>query len=554
MLPLVRLHLWTFKNALRTLFTDPRKFGPTIFVVAMIGFSLFITSITSSLGSSSQSTAPYPLPLPVVEALTHAAFALLIWWAIDLAIGDKALLYNRSSLDFLFPSPISRRMVLLCRVPAQFLSSLVNSAAVFYLVRSIVMVGSGGKAMASMASNVPWYVGIFALTLANGSYSNLATTLAVMKRDRRWMRIGFGVIGVCYMLSLGFVLRSGQLEGVRPIIENPVFAFLTYPMSLASRACVASLLPYSIGSSMSLLFGIWVVSHIPMFIPNSNWYEESIENSERFAALRVAAKSGFAGMMAHKAQTRKYRARRTYIVPPFGHGSTALLWAHLSAAAKRPIPNFLLPLVAGLFSAVGISFLPPGRSAAPVAVIFIALLLIYSGFFFMASARTASEAAIRRRDLTSPLPISGAGSVAMNLAVPWISVALFALGFTVSYLLAGGSYALEVAATLLLVYPARLAVRMVVQYFIVLMNPDLEDKVQQFFVQMFSFFLGTPFLIVEAVLIFIAFFLKSIPLGIGLMAVAQGLFLLLVLPLAGRLNDRSVSSGEPIRWRNVFGR
>ena len=90
----------------------------------------------------------------------------------------------------------------------------------------------------------------------------------------------------------------------------------------------------------------------------------------------------------------------------------ALFWAHLCAAAKRPLTNFITPFIGGLgvgvFGAIAtVRNQGAGLQDNIIGYTGILMVVAYGSLGFMTTAKTASESAMRRRELISPLPISG---------------------------------------------------------------------------------------------------------------------------------------------------
>jgi hypothetical protein len=300
-------------------------------------------------------------------------------------------------------------------------------------------------------------------------------------------------------------------------------------------------------SPIRFLSACYLGSLVPMFASNSNFYERSIASSERVAASRRAAKAGFAALQANKAASIRFKSTRMYTIPPFGQGAQALAWAHLCAAAKKPYANFLFPALGGVGCGVAAHF--AGVTVHESGIGAIVLVSFYLSFGFMASAKAASESAVRRGDLIAPLPITAWKAVVANLTVPWLAMFGFCLGAGITYAGTGSDEWPLIAFGLCLTFPLRLGARMVLQYILVLSYPDFADKVQQLIAAGVYYMFAAPFFFVELILAIPAILLHSVWVGLITLSVLQVPFLVLLLWLAGLASDRAVASGEPV---NLF--
>ena len=127
---------WQLRNAIRTTLTEPRKLIPALFFVALMGIQAvnFIF-----IGSSSPQHA-IPLVSDFIHAHAGAARSIVFLFLALLSVGQLesgltggALTFSLSDVDYVFPAPISRRIVLLYRIPAIVLRNLFY-VAIFMVI------------------------------------------------------------------------------------------------------------------------------------------------------------------------------------------------------------------------------------------------------------------------------------------------------------------------------------------------------------------------------------------------------------------------------------
>ncbi|MGV3617496.1 MAG: putative ABC exporter domain-containing protein [Fimbriimonas sp.] len=536
------LSLWKIKNSLRTALSDPRKLFPILIIGFFVGFSLLMSGIASGTATPPKTGAT--LSPQYLEVGIRIALLFVIYGVLEYSLGDGLLALGRSDVDYLFPSPVSRRAVLVLRLPGLLLGTLFQAVFLLFALRSITQSVVMASASHLGTTVSPSWVPPAAVLLCVVTYLNLGLFAAIQfprRRSFRWWVIGgFVALG----LFLAYVGWRQGLSGLSGVLNSPALRIVFWPAAFAADILFAASYRQPLGPGLGWLALTCLASFVPMFLTNANWYEQSVVSTERIATLRQAAKGGFASIMAAKAATHRHRGDRTYTVRPFGQGAVALFWAHLCSAAKRPGPNFLLPVFGGIVvGAAGavIGILEPRASAGIVAG-----ALLYATFGFMAAARTACEASVRRRELVSPLPIDGWQNVAADLAVPVTSLFLYSLGVALVYAIAGAPQWPFVAFGALILYPLRTASRMTLQYILVLGYPDFSDKVQQFVAQFAYWLLAVPFILAEVVVLLPAFFLKSVWLGLVSMSILEVGLLALFLALAGRASERAVATGEPV--------
>lgn len=539
------LTFWKFKNSLRNLFRDPRKLIPFILLlllmaVGVVGYGLLVAEGNAMRHGRADSPPSWTL---IFLAMIATGFLVL-----DMGFNDGLLAFPMSDVDYLFPSPISRKAVIAYRLPALLFSVLFLGGTALFMVRFVSQTFTSGSP--GTPPPFPPAITVWAVFIGVGIYMNLATTFAMRVQERRTMRKYLW--GVFLLLAVGIAIvrwRSGY-AGLEATLTALPLRIVFLPSALITQVMVDGQTHHAVLKPMVWLVSLYALSFVPIFTTDANWYEQSIANSERFSRLRAAAKGGYASLAAAKAVEAKPRRRvEGYTVRPFGQGTMALFWAHLSAAAKRPFLNFGAPLIVGAVAGAaggvfGISF--PNEAGQGLLM----PLIIYANLVFLGSAKTASEAAIRRREILVPLPIGGWQSVAANLGVPAISATVFFVCAGLAYLASGAPQWAWVSFGLAILLPVRLVTRMVVQYIVVLAYSDFADKTQQFLAQFVSYLLNLPLILLEIVVCIPAILVKSVWIGLGSLLALQCVLLPILLAAAGRASDRAIAAGEPVGfWR-----
>lgn len=537
------LSLWKFKNSLRTLFSDPRKLVPVLFAVGLFSFFMLMSSFAGEPPSSKM--AAMKLSPDYFEGAIKLGMLFVVYGVLSYSLGDGLLALGRPDVDYVFPSPVSRRAVLVLKLPAILFGTMFQTVFLLFAFRMATKTFLMASAAYMGQTISPVWLGPFAVVLAVASYLNFGLFIAIQFPNRRSFRFGLAAIFFGLAAFLGWTVWKQGISPAVALFDSPFIQIPFWPAMLAGDTMFATSFHRPVGPELAYLGLVFLVSLVPMFLSNANWYEQSVVSTERMATLRQAAKGGSAAVMAARAEKFKHRSNRTYTVKPFGQGAGALFWAHLCSAGKRALTNFGLPFVIGIvIGGVGATVSYFERNAGPFLTIG---MLLYGSFGFMASARTGSEAAIRRRELVAPLPLPAWQVVAADLGVPVILMFLTCLGAAIAYTIGGGSYGAYVLYGALILYPIRTASRMILQYVMVLGYPDFADKVQQFVSQFAYWLMASPLIMIEAILCVPAILLQSIWLGLIVLTLFEIALGAALLALAGKASSRAVATGEPVR-------
>ena len=588
------MSFWKIKNSLRTLVTDPRKFVPAIILLVLMAFPITMMILSRGMsanfvkraamrqryysqyrepGSRSHAAVrtdydPSRLMTPrsEIDPETFAAaitltLILIGFGIINTGLGDRLLALSPSDVDYLFPAPISRRIVLAYRMPGLTIGAVGIALYLLFMISMFTQVS--GPTMPNAGHTIsPWWVNPLALFLSGGVYFNLAMFLSIQFLERKVFQKALWFVAIvlgatfCYLVSLGGVELAVQF------LQSPVLRGVFIPSTLASDTLIASYSQQPAGGPLTWLLIGYIATFAMLLSSKANWYEQSIASTDKWTAFRQAAKGGWSGVMAVKAASYKYRGSKPYTVPPFGKHAVALFWAHLCAAAKKPIPNFVVPLLAGLVvggagatavrSIVG-GLTRPAREgpaanlgAESLGYTILGLMIFYLWQGFMTTSRTASESSIRRRELIAPLPISGWQSVAADMGVPVCAVLICFFAASLTYIALGGPNALLVAFGFGIAMPLRLAGRIVLQHVVVMAYPDLADKIQRLISILIGAIIGLPFLILEVLVCLPGLFLHSVWAAIIPLTLLQFPLGALFLFLAGRASERAIATGEPV--------
>lgn len=483
------LAFWQMRNAVRTTFTDYRKLVPLAAIVFFIGMQV-VSSIMLAGSRPTNLPGMEEAILEQAETIRTVAFlilALISVGIIDYGFQEGFLAFSLADVDYLFPSPVPRRLILAYRLGAKTLQSVFQASFLFYfLVWRLVIAVAPDR-----AGPGPTLLAFAGLLFCLGGYASLAFALKMifgfgrLQTVRRWT---MGAV-ILVLALFAYTFWKHGIRGLTNISENAVVMGAFYPCRLAAEGMTAPLLRESSVLGVVQLGLFYVLATFLLFTRNENFYEASLEGSERHARLLAAAKEqNWSAIFAIQSEKRRKGPQtRTYAFPPFGQGGMALFWANLAAAAKRPAANFWMPLLGGIGIAT-ICTLFAGQYSAFVAGGFTCYLL----FILTMSSMALYRQSIARQPLIRPLPFQPWQVVIADILPRTLMASLFVWGsgFVVLFF-SDAQHHVTVGSLLVLCVPAALLVLNVVQYILALWYPDAQDKFQQLLAGFISLFLTT---------------------------------------------------------------
>ncbi len=546
------LSAFKFKNSLRTLFSDPRKLLPLAVAIALVALMIVLGQI--GINQPHPNASHEHLDPRAFHAGVLLSLILLGLSFIDSGLGDSLLTFGMSDVDYLFPSPIPRRVVLAFRLPGLMFGALFMAGFVL-MAFDLAMRVAEPKWQHVGHTTPPGWAAPAALFLSGGIYMNLAMFISVRMNNRKMIHraLMVSVFVVAGLLGLvGWRLGANTVEAA---VLSKVVWWLFLPASLATESLLAGYAKEPSLAPLGWLAVSYALSLIPMFTAKANWYEQSIVSTERSFAFRQAARGGYASLMGAKASSLKSTRSRMYTLKPFGSGAMSLFWAHLCAAAKRPFGNFIGPVFGGILAGSFAAFAASAnKDTETIGLGALFAIGLYCSMGFLATAKAACESAIRRRELLSPLPFPGWQSVAANLGTPYCTIILFFSGCGITYALFRAPYWPLVSFAFGVGLPLRLSARMILQYIIGIAYPDAADKLQQFFAVGVYAIATSPFLVAEFIICLPGMILHSfwiVAISLTLIQIPIGAVLLL---LAGKASEKAVATGEPVSVMSVVRR
>ena len=476
---LVRMSLWQIRNAARSGLRNPAVWLPVLVLALLIPtrFSGMLTSQTPFPPETGRFLRGH---LEAIHATVFLLLALLALGYVDAGLSGGALRFTSPDVALLFPAPLSRRLVLLFKLPSalsQHLLMIVFLAGAFRMFVWLPM---------QQGRTESGWPAFLATALCVVGFLNVSATLDLFSGAGRYdrVKIGFRLAVIALIVGFAWFVWTRGMDGLLAIGNNAFLLLLFSPCWATADAVIAPFRNVQLsGLSWVVLFGWYGLTLLLLFTRRVNYYEAAAAGAERVERMRLALRSGnWAAMRGQPAS-----AGRVFI-PPFGRGSGALFWAHLAAAAKRPIVNFVLPFFGGLGLALALALttahlIGSGPEAAEETASGVKFgLLMATGYYVLYAVVILSpqfyQRSLARETLIRPLPLSIGLIVGADVGTRSLLGLLFPVGEGLGLLIVHPAGTGALSLTLLFSAVALIVFVNVLGYRLALAYPNGTDKFQ----------------------------------------------------------------------------
>ncbi|MCX8052403.1 MAG: putative ABC exporter domain-containing protein [Armatimonadetes bacterium] len=492
---LIYLELSQLINSIKNILRSPKRLIPTLLIVVWVG-GWFVQGLLLLVADSPSHQKPdfgvlREIPIETVEMIVFLFLSIGSALVVYGAFSSSMLIFNISHIDFLFPTPISRRKVLLFKLLKDYLK-LGMWIAFFFL-----FLGSPVYSMLRV-SMLPWgAVSIAAITALALTVLNLAHTINIVftlgyERLRQTGILIKAVIILVPVSSVAYGLyhfsrTSNGIAGIVSAVESPVMNVVFAPAKWAAGLFLAPLTgvtPEQWGQ-FGLLWLLAAGSFVLLLSRNENVYEPSLGVSIKFAQRRAAARSGDFAVLRVAAMREKGSRRVSGLgVPPFGRGANAFLWKNLITRYRlyrtQLVLMAILPL---LVVAIMSRFLPADlKRGAP-------FVLTYLVWMLSLSAQSEIRSDLKYANTIKPMPIKAWKLVLAQVisSVCYLTGGVLLLS---GYLwLAVPEARNETLVVFMIIMPSLGFANIAAITIPSLMYPDISDASQNYLCSVFSFLL-----------------------------------------------------------------
>ncbi len=337
---LLYLNVHIFKNTVVATIKNPKQVLPALFILLLFGLPFVVFHTTNILPSVSFYTTQ------TVKPIIFSFLAFIIWMTVFQSITENTLVFSLSEIDFLFPSPLGRKAILLNRMIPSYtklvLQYLVFIAFMLFLFSAILGFSFWPRIL------FLWLAISLTMILAfnlGGLISLVSSHFSELKRshNRRLLSIASIVfLGILLGYTYWYTLEGVSLtEAAIKVLNSTLVRVLLYPIAAASDVAVAWRLTTDVGLKILFLAALCLVTTVGVLSAETHFYEASEATSLKI--WKSAQK-----MRRQEVVVSESFAKRMRKIRPFGRGSTALIWKNLVGMlrdVKNVVPTAFMAVV-----------------------------------------------------------------------------------------------------------------------------------------------------------------------------------------------------------------
>ncbi len=504
---LLYLEIRQLINAIKNTARSPKRLIPALLMGAWVA-SWFIRGILQYTG------APGPR-IPSLSLIKNVPIGLLENGVfLFLAIGSVMVMYNAfssgmmifsvSHIDFLFPTPISRRSVLLMKLIKDYLKYG------FYVAFFFMFMGFPAFGALNVNAVPSGFISIAAITALMVLVVNLSHTINIVFTFgfERLKQAG-AIIKVIILSAPASAIAYGLYDFMRvgnaqesfiQAMDSPIINFFFAPAHWCAVLFLAPLKGVTKVDQLHLamLTAMALISFVVLLYRRENIYEPALGVSTKFAERRVAMRAGdYSGIRVNELREKGATRAGGLSIPPFGRGAMAILWKSLLLRYRISTTQLMMMAVLPVFLIYVIKVSLP----TPELLSYLPMVLLYVVWAMSMLATAEMRSELKQANILKSMPIR-AWKVMLAQAVNstlYLSAGVFIFSAVMWILVPETRYSDPNKGSLLLACmlgaPFLGFVNVSASIVSALLYPDARDPAQSFFGAMVSFILSTMALI-----------------------------------------------------------
>lgn len=359
MKPLLYLEYKQIINSIRNTTRSPRRLIPVLIfsacIISWIFQNIFLFSGAYGNFGPRRNAAYQMLSGIPVDWIKLGVFLFF-------SVGSIAILYNAFSngllifsipqIDFMFPTPISRRKVLLIKLIKDYIKYGIYVAFFFIFAGSPLFGALNVRVFPAGFVSIAAVIGLLLTVINLANTINIVFTFAYERLKQAGIIVKLLLVAPLALAVIIGVLvyytSGGSDAGFLSIAKLPIISIIFAPANWASTLFLAPFLGVSSDGWLELAM-LWVlagVSFLLLMSRKENIYEPSIAISIRRAKYKSALKSGdYLSLRADKLRAKGDVHSGSSSIPPFGRGAVALVWKNLLIRYRMSKKQLALMLI-----------------------------------------------------------------------------------------------------------------------------------------------------------------------------------------------------------------
>jgi len=412
--PLIYLELRQFLNSIKNTFRTPKRLIPALFIGAwmfswFMQMMLFVGGATPSRRGFGMTAILKHVPVEMIIAGTFILLSFGSLVVVYQAFSSGSLIFSVAHIDFLFPTPIPRRTVLLVKLIKDYLKYGFWVAFFFIFFGAPALWGLNLSlfpyGLVSIAALVAYL--LFVVNVAHTV--NLIFTFGFerLKQAGAVIKVAL-LIGLLSAVAFGiyqYVQTGNSYVSVLWAANSPVVKTVFAPADWCSVLLLSPLRAMTPDDYFHLaaLWILAVMSFALLLSRNENIYEPSLGVSIKFAKRKVAMRSGdYTGVRLERMLEKGATSAGGFAIPPFGKGAVALLWKSLLGKYRMSRSQLLLMLVLPAVVVFIIQKFVPSSALLHN----IPFALLYITFVLSMTAQPEMRAELKHANILKAMPIA----------------------------------------------------------------------------------------------------------------------------------------------------
>lgn len=528
MKPLLYLEYRQFVNSLKNTLRSPKRLIPALMIGAGV-FSWFVQTALMVSGASRPGhigVVSLKAAAQVQELIKAGSFLFLCFGTLVIvfqAFSTGSLVFSLAHIDFLFPTPIPRRSVLLIKLLRDYLRYTLWVAFFVTFTGAPVMLALNGNlypyGLVSIAAFAAYV--LFVINIAHTVNIVFTFGFERLKQSSLLIKLIPG-LGFALVLLLGvrrFLAAGNSYPGViEDVAGSPVMKTVFAPADWCSSLVLAPLRGVN-GAEMlhlALLWALAVGSFGLLMSRKENIYEPSLGVSVRTTRLRQAIRSGDAtAVRVQMLQEKGAKKAGLLVIPPFGRGAMALLWKNLLIRYRMSWVQLVMVLILP-----GVVVIAIQRTVTANEILRnLPFVLVYMAFLMSITVQPQVRAELKHANILKSMPISAwkvmlvqtlNGSLYLTAGIGVFTASIWAFvpaaRTDLLPVCAIGSIFLGFACVSATIIPA-------------LLYPDTRDQAQNFFCNLTGIMLISVAIVPTIVLGAVMFVLVGVPYYLALIPI-----------------------------------
>lgn len=324
-----------FKNHILEIKKKPWKLLIYLFYIAWFGFIMF-TAFSGADEIEQVQNIEFKIDIfsVVIKILVFLLFGFTLYSSTKKFDGS----FSMGDVIFLFPSPISPKVILTYSMFKQSLLVSVSSIFIVFLFPMLNLI----YGPLSPLGIIYGLVGIVTLFIFTVPFSYLTFVLSTRFGLREWLHYFLYAIMIFILGSIAYGIYSQQnlVEGIFWAFNQPYFSYIPI---VGWGAELIQVVVMGIGSETTLFFilqisTIAITTFFAIFLAQ-DYYEDALSSAELRADLRRKSKEGKKISLPSDKDSKK-KIRQVH-VRDVGYGPWAFLWMNLVTSKRTSGSLFL---------------------------------------------------------------------------------------------------------------------------------------------------------------------------------------------------------------------